>query len=117
MRDPDRIKRLLGKTAKLTFRLLDGSVTLAEAERTRPPAGSEIVLADSPAEGERTKYLVHKRVLVSGEMLVSAQPTIDQRTNEWVVSFRFDSKGAKRFADATSENVGRPFAIVLDGKV
>ena len=117
VRDPDRIKRLLGKTAKLTFRLLDGSVTLAEAERTRPPAGSEIVPADSPVEGEATRYLVHKRVLVSGEMLVSAQPSIDSRTNEWVVSFRFDSVGAKRFADATAENVGRPFAIVLDGKV
>ena len=117
VREPDRIKRLLGKTAKLAFRLLDGSVTVEQAERTRVPAGSEILLADDPTEGEADKYLVHRRVMVSGEMLVNAQPTVDQRTNEWVVSFRFDSVGAKRFADVTSENVGRPFAIVLDGKV
>ncbi len=117
VREPDRIKRLLGKTAKLAFRLLDGSVTVDQAERTRVPAGSEILLADNPAEGEIDKYLVHRRTMVSGEMLVSAQPSVDQRTNEWVVSFRFDSVGAKRFADVTSQNVGRPFAIVLDGKV
>ncbi len=117
VREPDRIKRLLGKTAKLAFRLLDSSVTVEEAERTRAPPGSEILLADDPTEGGIGKYLVHRRTMVSGEMLVNAQPSVDQRTNEWVVSFRFDSIGAKRFADVTSENVGRPFAIVLDGKV
>ena len=117
VREPDRIKRLLGKTAKLTFQLLDGDGVVGEAERRRVPTGSEILPADDPAEGRFTEYLVQRRIMVSGEMLVSAQATVSQQTNEWVVSFRFDSVGAKRFADVTSANVNRPFAIVLDGKV
>jgi protein-export membrane protein SecD len=62
-------------------------------------------------------YVIRKQVLVSGENLVDAQPGFDQRTNEPIVTFRFDSTGAKRFARATQENVGLPFAIILDGKV
>ncbi|MGH8515122.1 MAG: protein translocase subunit SecD, partial [Gammaproteobacteria bacterium] len=62
-------------------------------------------------------YVIKKQVLVSGENLVDAQPGFDQRTNEPIVTFRFDSTGAKRFARATQENVGLPFAIILDGKV
>jgi protein-export membrane protein SecD len=62
-------------------------------------------------------YVIRKQALVSGENLVDAQPGFDQRTNEPIVTFRFDSTGAKRFARATQENVGLPFAIILDGKV
>ena len=61
--------------------------------------------------------MIKKQVLVSGENLVDAQPGFDQRTNEPIVTFRFDATGAKRFARATQENVGLPFAIILDGKV
>jgi protein-export membrane protein SecD len=61
--------------------------------------------------------VIKKQVLVSGENLVDAQPGFDQRTNEPIVTFRFDATGAKRFARATQENVGLPFAIILDGKV
>jgi protein-export membrane protein SecD len=61
--------------------------------------------------------VIKKQVLVSGENLVDAQPGFDQRTNEPIVTFRFDATGSKRFARATQENVGLPFAIILDGKV
>ncbi len=117
--DPDRIKRLLGKTAKLAFRLIDTSLSPIDAERTRVPQGSELLPSDAELDGsgESIKYLVRKRVMVSGDTLVNAQATTDQQTGQPVVSFRFDAIGAKRFADVTKENVGRPFAIVLDGEV
>ena len=117
--DPDRIKRLLGKTAKLVFRLIDTSLSPIDAERKRVPQGSELLPSDAELDGsgESIKYLVRKRVMVSGDTLVNAQATTDQQTGQPVVSFRFDAIGAKRFADVTKENVGRPFAIVLDGEV
>src|SRR5690606_34953263 len=62
-------------------------------------------------------YLIENRVIVSGENLVDAQATFDQRTNEPVVSFRFDSKGASRFGQTTQQYVGRLFAIILDNHV
>ena len=69
------------------------------------------------ADGRPRMYLVRKRVAVGGDTLIDAQSTFDQRTNEPVVSFRFDSVGARRFGNVTKTNVGKPFAIVLDGKV
>jgi protein-export membrane protein SecD len=68
-------------------------------------------------DGFTTAYLLKSRALVTGENLVDAQPGFDQRTNEPVVTFRFDTAGARRFARVTQANVGRPFAIVLDNKV
>jgi preprotein translocase subunit SecD len=114
VKDPDRIKRLLGKTAKLTFRLLDTMTTVDDARRGRIPPGSVLLEADSQEESA-AQYVVRKRVYVSGENLVDSQPTYDQ--GRPVVSFRFDSIGGKRFGDVTKDNVGRPLAIVLDGKV
>lgn len=113
VRDPERIKALLGTTAKLTFRFVDEDV-IPGADSV--PAGSEILLSDEvDSAGNPRRYVVRKRVMVSGDTLVDAQPTFQQ--GQPVVSFRFDSVGAKRFADATKENVGRLFAIVLDNKV
>ena len=112
--DPQRLKSLLNQTAKLTFHMVDTSMPVEEAINGRPPASSEVLYSmDDPA----VPYLVEKRSLVSGENLVDAQATFNQQTNEPVVSFRFDSKGAQRFAQATQQNVGRPFAIVLDDQV
>ena len=70
-------------------------------------------------DGEQAgqKYLIEKRVLVSGADLVDAQPGFDQRNSEPIVSFRFNTTGARKFAEATQQNVGKPFAIVLDNKV
>src|SRR5262249_62138050 len=62
-------------------------------------------------------YLIKKQVMVSGEDLTDAQPGFDQRTSEPIVTFRFNTNGARRFAQVTQENVGRPFAIVLDNEV
>jgi preprotein translocase subunit SecD len=111
--EPERIKRLLGKTAKMSFHLVDQKNSVADAERGRVPPGSKLL----PHATDARKILIKKRVMVSGENLVDAQPSTDSRTNEPVVTFRFDTVGAKRFGSATSKNVGRLFAIVLDGKV
>jgi preprotein translocase subunit SecD len=112
LQDPTRLKDILGKTAKLDFRMVDLSMTPEQATGTRPPPDSEIL------DGEGgTKYLIEKRVLVSGADLTDAQPGFDQRTSEPIVSFKFNSSGARKFAEATQANVGKPFAIVLDNKV
>jgi len=117
--DPERVKRLLGKTAKMTFHLVDRKTTVAEAMAGRVPPGSKLLPSadEAGADGRARMVLTRKRVLVSGENLVHARQGADGRTGEPVVVFRFDSVGAKRFGDATAKNVGRPFAIVLDGKV
>jgi preprotein translocase subunit SecD len=112
LQDPTRLKEILGKTAKLDFRMVDPSMSVDQAISTHPPADSEVL---NGPKGE--KYLIEKRVLVSGADLVDAQPSFDQRTNEPVVSFRFNSSGARKFAEATQQNVGKPFAIVLDNQV
>ncbi len=113
--DPQQLLNILGKTAKLTFRLVDTSMPVEQALQGRPPPESEIVYG-SPAEGRRP-YLLEKRVIVSGEELTDAQPGFDQRTNEPIVSFKFNTSGARKFGQVTQENVGRPFAIVLDDEV
>jgi preprotein translocase subunit SecD len=115
LQDPSRLKELLGKTAKLTFRLVDQTVTAEQAQQGRVPPESEI-LPGTRSEG-RTPYVIEKRVMVSGEDLTDAQPGFDQRTSEPIVSFKFNSNGARRFAQATQANVGKPFAIVLDNEV
>jgi preprotein translocase subunit SecD len=112
LQDPSHLKEILGKTAKLDFRMVDQSMSVDQAISTHPPPDSEILDGQN---GE--KYLIEKRVLVSGGDLVDAQPSFDQRTSEPVVTFRFNSSGARKFAEATQQNVGKPFAIVLDNKV
>jgi preprotein translocase subunit SecD len=115
LQDPQRLKDLLGKTAKLDFRMVDQTMTAEQALATRPPPESE-VLYGTQREG-KTPYLIEKRVVVSGGDLVDAQPSFDQRTSEPVVTMRFNSSGARRWAQATTENVGRLFAIILDNEV
>ncbi len=111
--DPERIKSLIGKTAKLTFQMVDESVSPADAAAGRVPPISEALPSDNPAEGI---VVVKKRALVSGDDLVDAQPSFDQ-FGESVVSFRFNGRGARLFGQATQANVNKRFAIVLDGKV
>jgi preprotein translocase subunit SecD len=112
--DPERIKRLLGKTAKMSFHLVDQKNSVEAAMAGRIPPGSWLLPSD---EGDGRMYLIRKRVMVSGDTLIDSQPSFDSRTNEPVVTFRFDSAGAKRFGAATAKNVGKLFAIVLDRKV
>jgi protein-export membrane protein SecD len=106
--DPQRVKDLLGKTAKMTFHLLDEDALTSGAVG---PGSRRLPMHNDPAQS----IVIRKRIMVSGDMLVDAQPAFDQAGP--VVSFRFDSVGAKRFCEVTRENVGRPFAIVLDDQV
>jgi protein-export membrane protein SecD len=109
--DPERIKQLLGKTAKMTFHLLDEN---ANVNAPVPPPGVEFLpMQDNP----QNKVAVRKRVEVDGADLTDARAAQNPQTGEWVVDFTFDSAGARRFADVTRANVGKPFAIVLDNKV
>ncbi len=111
--DPERIKDLLGQTAKLTFRMVRDDIF---AGQDSIPPGTEVLLSQEIGpSGEMTRFVVEKRVMVSGENLSNAQATYQE--GEPVVSITFDSVGSARFGQATSENVGRPFAIILDGKV
>lgn len=113
--DPERIKRLLGTTAKLTFRMVD---TNADPNMP-PPPGTEILEGDKPriANAPVERFVVKRKVEVAGDNLVDAQAGYDQRSGQPIVSFRFDTIGGKRFAEITQQSVGLPFAIVLDNKV
>jgi SecD/SecF fusion protein len=115
--DPTRLKTILGQTAKLAFRLVDLS---PEAMAGRAPTGSEVLPAEdtrSLCQGKPKECIVSKRIEVAGDDLIDATASTDQRNGEWVVNFRFNSSGAKKFAQTTTNNVGKPFAIVLDRKV
>ncbi|MGE5540468.1 MAG: protein translocase subunit SecD [Gemmatimonas sp.] len=116
MDDPDRVIALLGKTAKMNFQLVDVSATAEQARVTgRVPPGDELLPADKASAGGEQFYLVQRQIAVGGETLTDAQPSF--RDGRPVVTFRFDTAGARKFADITRNNVGKPFAIVLDGKV
>jgi len=114
--DPERIKALLGTTAKMTFHLVRGIVT---ADDERAPPGTFIVPSAHAVDerGNPLRYILNRRVEVSGENLSNANPGTDQRGGGPAVFFTFDSTGTRQFARVTQENVGRPFAIVLDDKV
>jgi preprotein translocase subunit SecD len=115
--DPERVKDLIGRTARLTFQLVDEEALVEDAVNGRVPPGSELLPDARKTEGGDpvTYHVIRKRVIVSGESLLDSQPTFQE--NRPVVSFRFDSVGARRFGEATSENRGRRLAIVLDGEV
>jgi preprotein translocase subunit SecD len=113
-RNPENIKRLLGRTARLTFHMVDLEGSVADALQGRVPPGS-LLLESAEGESGPSHYLVKRQIEVSGESLVDAQPSFQD--NQPVVSFRFDNAGARKFGRVTLDNVGRPFAIVLDDKV
>ncbi|CDG40400.1 Protein-export membrane protein SecD [Asaia bogorensis] len=107
--DPEHIKRLLGTTAKMTFRLLANS---AGGGAVAPPGST---LMQDISTGAMLPVLDH--VAVDGAALNNAGASIDQQSGEWAVTFSFNRAGARAFAQTTTENVGRRFAIVLDNKV
>src|SRR3954471_20570850 len=114
LQDPSRLKEILGKTAKMEFRMVDSTVSPEQAQRGQVPPDSEILMS---AQAPKVPEVIKKQVLVSGGDLTDAQPGFDQRSGEPIVSFRFNTSGSRKFAQATSENVGQPFAIVLDNEV
>ncbi|HEY0599160.1 protein translocase subunit SecD [Brevundimonas sp.] len=109
--DPAQLERVLGQTAQLTFQMVDVENSVEEALAGFPPPDAEVV-----PDANGVPYLVKKRVLVSGENLTKAEVTVDQN-NQTAIGFRFDGAGARRFGEATAANIGKPFAIILDGKV
>ncbi len=114
LQDPTQLKTILGKTAKMEFRMVDSTVSPEQALQGKVPPDSEVLMSSN---APKIPYVVKKQVLVSGGDLTDAQPGFDQRTSEPIVSFRFNTSGSRKFAQATSENVGQPFAIVLDNEV
>ena len=112
--DPAELERLVGQTAQLTFQMVDIDNSIAEAAAGAIPPDSELLPGAEP--GGPAAYLVKRRVLVSGENLTRA--SVGQNENRQIaIDFRFDAQGSRRFGEATAANIGRPFAIILDGKV
>ncbi len=108
--DPDRIRTLIGTTAHMTFQLVEtNAVPGAPA-----PLGDEILpMQDNPGE----QMVVFSNVSVDGADLENAQAGTDPQSGQWVINFTLNSLGAREFSDVTTANVGKPFAIILDGKI
>ena len=102
LKDPERIKDLLGKTAQLNFRLVSENSEF----------GTDKLISEN---GETLN--ISKRIIMSGENLIDAQPNINNQNNEPTVSFTLDRLGAQKFGRATTDNVGKRLAIVLDGEI
>ncbi|MEY4721509.1 MAG: protein translocase subunit SecD [Pseudomonadota bacterium] len=118
LKDPQALKDLLGQTAKLEFKLVDTTASPTDVAQGIAPPGSEIVpYAEPAATGGITAIAVKRLGGIKGDQLTNATQSFSQQTNEPVVSIQFDQQGGAKFAKLTSENVNRPFAIILDGKV
>ena len=114
LQDPDALKKLLGQTAQLEFKLVDLNALPTNIQAGIAPPGSEIV---PYAEGEGGAIAVKRLGGIRGDNLTGAQAGINQQTNENIVTISFDAQGGAKFAKLTTENVGKPFAIILDGQV
>ena len=114
LQDPDALKNLLGQTAQLEFKLVDQDALLTNIQAGIAPPGSQIV---PYAESQVGAIAVKRLGGIRGDNLTGAQAGVDQRTNESIVSISFDAQGGAKFAKLTTENVGKPFAIILDGQV
>ena len=110
--DPEELKQLIGQTARLEFKLVDLSANPQDAQQGRAPPGSQVLpLADGTGV-----VVVKRRVMVSGDQLTKASQGFDQDGRP-DINITFNTAGARRFGRATQENVGKPFAIILDDKV
>jgi len=112
LQNPEALKALLGKTAKLEFKLVDLTADPAQVAAGRAPPGSEVL-----PQVDGGNIAVLRRVMVSGDQLIDAKQAFNPQTNEPVVSITFDGQGGRRFARVTQDNVGKPFAIILDNQV
>jgi preprotein translocase subunit SecD len=113
--DPERMKKLIGATAKMTFQLVDTNVSPEDAEHGKLPVGDEIVPSDE--KNRRTgggNVVVKKRIAVEGGDLDKAEPQMQD--GQWVIYFKFNNSGGRKFGDVTRDNIGKPFAIIFDGK-
>lgn len=117
LQDPDQLKALLGQTAKLEFKLVDQSALPSDVQQGLAPPGSEIFAYADTSDFAGTSVAVRRLGGIRGDNLTGAQQSFDPQTNEPVVNIQFDSDGGRRFAKLTTENVGKPFAIILDDTV
>ena len=117
LQDPQALKALLGQTAKLEFKLVDTSALPADLAQGIAPPGSELVPGAPGSDYAGRSIAVRRLGGIRGDSLTDAQAGVDPQTNAAVVNIRFDSQGSRRFADLTTQNVNRQFAIILDGKV
>ncbi len=115
LQDPEALKSLIGRTARLEFKLVDITATPEQLASGRAPVGSQIL--PYPDAGEGGRIAVSRRAMISGDQIVDASQQFDSQNGSPVVSIRFDNAGARRFARVTQENVNRPFAIILDNVV
>jgi protein-export membrane protein SecD len=120
--DPQRLIQILGKTAKMTFQLVDESADVGQVLATKiVPIGDELLPdvegGPVPQGAQQRMLVVQRRIMVAGDRLQRAAAQTNQQTGQWVVTFGFDSVGAREFGDVTKENVGRRFAIVLDKQI
>jgi preprotein translocase subunit SecD len=118
LENPEALKRLLGETAKLEFKLVDGTALPSEVAQGIVPPGSQIVQCLNAQACNGAPTIAVKRLGgIKGDRLTNAQQGNSQQTNEPIVNITFDQQGGQRFAKLTTENVGKPFAIILDDKV
>jgi preprotein translocase subunit SecD len=111
----DQLKALIGRTAHLEFKLVDLTVTPEQIQSGRAPIGSQIL--PYAEGGGNARIAVQRRAIITGDMISSARQGFDQQDGRPVVDIGFDSNGTRRFARVTQENVGKPFAIILDNVV
>jgi len=111
--DPEKLKNIIGKTAKLTFQMVDENADLAQAQQGQAPPGDMVV----PGDDFAPFYVVKRRAFATGEMLIDSQGSFDSQTGRPVVTMRFNGQGAQKFGQTTTANVGKRFAIILDNKV
>jgi preprotein translocase subunit SecD len=110
--DPEALKKLIGQTARLEFKLVDLSANPQDVQQGRAPAGSQVL----PMADGNGFLAVKRRVMVSGDQLTDAKQSFDQDGRP-DIDITFNTAGARRFGRVTQENVGKPFAIILDDKV
>lgn len=111
--DPDRVTAIFAKKVRVSIRLIDVSMSAEDAVKNAPPTGSDLLYGFK----DKQPYLVLKEGGMDGDDIIDASPGLGAGTREPVASFRFNARGTRRLANITAENVGKPFAIVLDDLV
>jgi preprotein translocase subunit SecD len=113
LQDPEQLKALLGRTARLEFKLVDTGADPTELAQGRAPIGSQIL----PYPSGGGPIAVRRSTIISGDQIADARQEYDPQTGAPIVGIRFNAEGGRRFARTTQENVGRPFAIIVDNEV
>ncbi len=117
LEDPEALKNLLGQTAQLEFKMVDLNALPENVQAGVAPAGSEI-FPYAPGTPQAGQFEAVRRLGgIRGDSLTGAQAGVDPTSNQNVVNITFDAQGGAKFAKLTTENVGKPFAIILDGQV